>query len=111
MGTLPRTSVSPTVCLSLLDTRPLLSLGELAVLLLGSQGSGVVVPTGPVRLPSETCAEEGACLLPLSSGGGGTGRLAWPRRGTPCALPSPPLVCHQGSPACTQPQGFQGRGQ
>ena len=29
----------------------------------------------------ETCAEEDACSLPPSSGGGGTGRSALPRRG------------------------------
>merc|ERR1711934_107874 len=90
---LPRTSVSPTACLSPLVTRPLLSLGELVALLLGSPGSGVVVPTGPARLPLATCAEEDACSLPPSSGGGGTGRSALPRRGTPCAPPSPPLEC------------------
>merc|ERR1712203_500498 len=92
-----RTSVSPTVCLSPLVTRPLLSLGELAVLLPGFPGSGVAAPTGLARLLSETCAEEAACLLPLSSGGGGTGRSASPRRGTPCAPPSPPLEFRHSS--------------
>lgn len=33
-------------------------------------GLRIVSITGPVRLPSETCAEEDACLLPPSSGGG-----------------------------------------
>ena len=33
-------------------------------------GLRTVSNTGPVRLPSETCAEEDACLLPPNSGGG-----------------------------------------
>merc|ERR1712088_214348 len=72
-------------------------LGELVVLLLGSPGSGVVVLTGPARLPLATCAEEDACLLPPNSGGGGTERSALPKRGTPCAPPSPPLECQLSS--------------
>merc|ERR1712032_1369673 len=74
------------------DTRPVPSPGELEEPWLVFPVSGEVVPTGPARELLVTCAVEVACLPPLRPGGGGTGRSTWPRRGTPCALPSPPPV-------------------
>merc|ERR1719219_435942 len=76
----------------MLATRPAPSLGELDVPWLVSPGGRVVVPRDLARELTETCAVEVACSPPPRPGGGGTGRLTPPRKGTPSALPSQPLV-------------------
>ena len=46
-------------------------------------GFPAVGPTGPARVPLETCAAEAACLPPPRPGGAGTARLMSTRRGAP----------------------------
>merc|ERR1719266_782928 len=76
----------------MLVTRLAPSLGELDVPWLVSPGLRVVVPRDLARELTETCAVEVACSPPPRPGEGGTGRSTPPRRGTPSALPSLPLV-------------------
>lgn len=61
----------------------MLSLGVLDELLPVFPVSGEVVPTGPDRELSETCAVVDACLLPPRPGDAGTGRSTYPRRDMP----------------------------